>query len=83
MNIEGLRPGGAPARRPLPPEPVDPVFEWPDDDRPDDPVMAQLGEGVFLRRWADVRTCPSCGADYISAQHLAKHRQRDHGRGDE
>jgi len=79
-DIESLRPGGLPA--PLPEEPADLVWEWPDDDgRPDDPVTAKLGEGIFLHRYADgLRTCPACGDDYVSARHLEAHKRRDHGR---
>ena len=85
MNIEGLRPGGLPA--PLPPEPAGiSFFEWPENDeegwRPDDPVTAKLGEGVFLHRYADIRTC-SCGSEFISAGYLEAHRRSEHGRADE
>lgn len=83
MNIEGLRPGGAPspspARAPWEPE----EFTWPEDGeegpRRDDPVKAQLAEGLFLHRSADVREC-YCGLSYISAAHLKAHQQRDHSR---
>jgi hypothetical protein len=79
LPIESLRPGGAPAH-PLPPEPVDPVWQWPesDDDRPDDPVVAKLGEGVWLHKYADIRTCGQCGLDFVSAAYLDAHRRKEH-----
>lgn len=74
---EHLRLGGLPANE-LPPERPDPVWEWPDDDRPDDPVVARLGADVLLHRWADIQTCPRCGHDYVSPGYLAAHIKRDH-----
>ena len=79
LPIESLRMGGMPA--PLPDEPAGiPYFEWPDDDeegwRPDDPVMAKLGEGVYLHRYADVRACGQCGADFVSARYLDAHKRQ-------
>jgi hypothetical protein len=77
LPIESLRMGGLPAH-PLPEEPPDPYFIWGDDDG--DPVTAQLGDSVWLHRYADIRTCPQCQLDFISAAALEAHKQRDHGR---
>jgi hypothetical protein len=76
---EFLRLGGEPSPSPEPAKPGIPWFEWPesDDDRPDDPVVAQLGEGIFLHKYADIRTC-TCGLDFVSAAYLDAHRRKEH-----